>query len=62
MNVAIAALRVLRADLHARAFDMHNHGRTEAAQALWGVVESLDDLLIRLNARRRRGPFRRLSR
>jgi hypothetical protein len=28
---------------------MHAHGRTEAAQALWGVVESLDDLLNQLS-------------
>lgn len=58
MILAIAALRWLRTDLHARAFDMHSHGRSEAAQALWGVVESIDALLIRLEARRRRGPVR----
>ena len=40
-----AALRLLRDDLHARAYDHHNHGRTEAAQALWSVVESLDTIL-----------------
>ena len=39
------ALRLLRAELHARAYDHHAHGRTEAAQALWSVVESLDTIL-----------------
>ena len=39
------ALRALRDDLHARAYDLHTHGRTEAAQALWSVVESLDTIL-----------------
>jgi len=40
-----AALRLLRDELHARAYDHHSHGRTEAAQALWSVVESLDTIL-----------------
>jgi len=40
-------VRTLRDDLHARAFALHNRGLTEAAQALWSVVESLDDLLTR---------------
>ena len=40
-----AALRLLREDLHARAYDHHKRGRTEAAQALWSVVESLDTIL-----------------
>lgn len=48
MNEAVGALRLLREDLHSRAYDMHAHGLTEAAQALWGVVESLDDLLNQL--------------
>jgi len=39
------ALRLLREDLHARAYDHHKRGRTEAAQALWSVVESLDTIL-----------------
>ena len=39
------ALRLLRDELHARAYDHHSHGRTEAAQALWSVVESLDTIL-----------------
>lgn len=38
-------LRALRNDLHARAYQFHAHGRTEAAQALWAVVESLDTIL-----------------
>jgi hypothetical protein len=53
VSLAKAILRLLRMDLHARAFDLHSHGRTEAAQAVWSVVEALDDLLNRLNARRR---------
>ena len=53
MALAVASLRLLRADLHARAFDLHSHGRTEAAQAVWAVLESIDALLIRLQARRR---------
>ena len=39
------ALQALRDELHARAYDHHSHGRTEAAQALWSVVESLDTIL-----------------
>ena len=53
MAVAVAALRLLRADLHARAYELHSRGRTEAAQAVWAVVESIDVLLNRLQARRR---------
>lgn len=53
MTLAVACLRWLRADLHARAYDLHRHGRSEAAQALWGVVESIDALLIRLQGRAR---------
>jgi hypothetical protein len=53
MTLAVACLRWLRADLHARAYELHSQGRSEAAQALWGVVESIDALLIRLQARRR---------
>ena len=43
------ALRLLREDLHARAYDHHKRGRTEAAQALWSVVESLDTILTNTN-------------
>jgi len=44
---ALEAVRNLRADLHARAYDLNSHGLTQAAQALWAVVESLDELLTR---------------
>ena len=53
MNLATAALRLLRGRLHARAFDLHSHGRAEAAQALWAVVEELDHLINLLTTRRR---------
>jgi hypothetical protein len=53
VNLALAALRLLRGRLHARAFDLHSQGRAEAAQALWAVVEELDHLINLLNARRR---------
>ena len=52
MNLAIAALRLLRGRLHARAFDLHSQGRAEAAQALWAVVEELDVLTNELARRR----------
>lgn len=48
MERAIAALRLLRAGLHARAFALNSRGRTEAAQAVWAVVEEIDDLLNQL--------------
>ena len=54
MNFAIAALRLMRRRLHARAFDLHAQGRAEAAQALWAVVEELDVLTNELAAARRR--------
>jgi len=44
-----AAVRQLRARLHARAFELNSHGLTQAAQALWAVVEELDDLLTQLD-------------
>ena len=53
MNLTLAALRLLRGRLHARAFDLHSHGRSEAAQALWAVVEELDVLINLLTTRRR---------
>ena len=53
MILAVACLRWLRADLHRQAYEKHRQGLAEAAQALWGVVESIDALLIRLNTRRR---------
>ena len=39
----------MRARLHARAFELNSHGLTQAAQALWAVVEELDDLLTQLD-------------
>jgi hypothetical protein len=53
VNLAIAALRLMRGRLHERAFDLHSHGRAEAAQALWAVVEELDHLINLLTTRRR---------
>jgi hypothetical protein len=50
---AIEDVRALRAGLHARAFELNSQGRTEAAQAVWAVVEELDALLNRLDERRR---------
>ena len=38
-------LRALRDQLHARAYEAHAHGRSETAQTLWAVVESLDTIL-----------------
>lgn len=35
-------LRSLRAGLHEDAYYLHSRGRSEAAQALWSVVERLD--------------------
>lgn len=52
MRFAIAALRLFRGRLHERAFDLHSHGRAEAAQALWAVVEELDVLTNELTRRR----------
>ena len=52
MNRAIAALRLLRMGLHRRAYELHSHGRAEAAQAVWAVVEELDDLLNQFTERR----------
>lgn len=52
MTLATAALRLMRGRLHHRAYRLHGTGHTEAAQALWAVVEELDDL-IHLIARRR---------
>ena len=42
MNGELAALRD---DLHARAYEAHAQGRSETAQTLWAVVESLDTIL-----------------
>ena len=53
MTQALEDVRALRAGLHALAYDRHSRGLTEAAQALWAVVEALDDLLARLDERRR---------
>lgn len=53
MSRAVAVLRLLRMGLHRRAFEHHSRGHAEAAQALWAVVEELDDLLNRLTERRR---------
>lgn len=53
MSLATAALRLMRGRLHERAYRLHATGHAEAAQALWAVVEELDDL-INLIARRRR--------
>ena len=53
MTQAIEDLRTLRAGLHARAFELNSQGRSEATQAVWAVVEEIDDLLTRLDERRR---------
>lgn len=53
MTLALAALRLMRGRLHARAYELHSHGRSEAAQALWAVVEELDHLINLLETRRR---------
>lgn len=53
MNLTVAALRLMRGRLHDRAYQLHARGHAEAAQAIWAVVEELDDL-IHLIARRRR--------
>lgn len=52
MNESLEALKDLRANVHRQASEKNAQGLTEAAQALWGVVEALDLLLIRLNTRR----------
>lgn len=49
----IPALRFLRNRLHASAQDLSDRGHREAAQALWAVVDDLDELLIHLTRRRR---------
>lgn len=49
----MAATRVLRGRLHVRAGQLARRGHDEAAQALWVVVEELDELLIFLARRRR---------
>ena len=53
MNLALAALRLMRGRLHERAFSLHAHGHAEAAQAIWAVVEELDDLINLITRRRR---------
>lgn len=52
MNRAIAALRLLRAGVHGRAYALQRRGRGEAADALWALVEVLDELLNLLTQRR----------
>lgn len=52
MRVALAALRLLRGRLHDRAFSLHSQGRSEAAHALWAVVEELDVLINDMTRRR----------
>ena len=49
---AVAALRLLRNRLHARAYALHHAGREDAAQVLWVLVEELDDLTNLLTRRR----------
>ena len=51
MRLAVRLLRDFRAGLHARAYELNSHGRSEAAQAVWAVVEELDVLLNRLTER-----------
>lgn len=53
MSLAIAALRLMRARLHGRAYQLHGSGHSEAAQAIWAVVEELDDLINLITRRRR---------
>lgn len=53
MILAIAALRLMRGRLHARAYELHGRGHSEAAQAIWAVVEELDDLINLITSRRR---------
>lgn len=53
MSRAIAALRLLRAALHNRAAALQSRDHGEAAEALWALVEVLDDLLNLLTRRRR---------
>jgi hypothetical protein len=55
VTLALEDVRDLRARLHERAYDLHSHGRSEAAQALWAVVEELDVILTRLDQRSRNG-------
>jgi len=50
---ALEDVRALRAGLHAQAYELNSKGQSQAAQALWAVVEQLDDLLARLDERRR---------
>lgn len=47
------ALAALRAGLHRSAQNLLADGHREAAQALWAVVEELDDLIIFIANRRR---------
>lgn len=49
----IDEVRALRDDLHAQAYELNSHCLTQAAQALWSVVEALDGMLNRLDTRRR---------
>lgn len=49
----MAALRLVRGRLSDRARTMSRTGHPEAAQALWAIVEEIDDLIISMARRRR---------
>jgi hypothetical protein len=51
---AVAALRLLRIVLRARAITAHALGRTEAEQALWSVHDDVEALIALLMKERRR--------
>ena len=53
MTLALAALRLLRGRLHARAFESTRAGRHDTARTLWVLVEELDHLINLLTTRRR---------
>jgi len=53
VNLAMAVLRGLRGRLHQRAYDLQKVGRTEPAQALWVLVEEIDELIIAMARRDR---------
>lgn len=47
-----AGLRLLRARLHARAYQEHRDGNTVTAQVLWALVDEIDALLLTLTKRK----------
>jgi hypothetical protein len=51
--LGMAVLRLVRGRLNGRAAQLVKSGHREAAQALWVLVEEIDELLIDMAQRRR---------